>query len=190
MSKKTWAVVVALGLVVAWFGLRKDDASVAATDTPDELVNRIWIDALPTSAKQKVDVFVMVDEPHLGQFLRTSAYEGEYAVFEWHDRDSGRVEMVMLQTDKKHHVGFKVSSQGCDPFDYCMKVKGAPRGAKKYFSMKDWIVEPGRSLELALLDARDAEQRGDPAGELGAACVTVVDGGRCCARLRRDLCHG
>ena len=41
---------------------------------------------------------------------------------------------------------FKVTDKGCDPFDMCMKVKGAPRGAKKYFSMDDWIIESHHGL--------------------------------------------
>ena len=150
MSKKVWTGVVAFGLVVAWYALRggSHDGAVGAAKLPPELVNRVWIDALPTSAKQKVDVFLMIEEPRLGQFVRTSAYEGDYAVFEWRARDGKGVELVMLQTDKTHRVGFQVSTGECDPFDYCLKVKGAPRGAKRYYSMQDWVIEPGRNLAL------------------------------------------
>ena len=87
----------------------------------------------------------MVDEPQFGQFLHTSAYEGEYSLSEWDEHD-GKVEILMLQSDKKAELRFEVTDKGCDPFDLCMKVKGAPRGANKYFSMEDWIIDPHHGL--------------------------------------------
>jgi len=147
MSKKAWALGVVLVAGVGFYLTRSD--APTPERTPDELVNRIWIDALPTNPKQKVHVFLMVDEPQLGQFLHTSAFEGDFSLFEWHDRDNGRIDMTLLQSEKKHRVSAAVSSKGCEPFDFCLELKGAPRGAKKYYSMQDWVVEPGRSLDSA-----------------------------------------
>jgi hypothetical protein len=156
MSKKAGVLLALVGVAVAWHVFGSSESSEREVkDAPDVLVNRIWINELPTNPKQMVDVFLMIDHPKFGQFLRTSAYEGEYALFEWRDKKAKSVDIVMPQTDKKHRLKFAIASEGCEPFDYCMKVKGAPRGAKKYYSMQDWIIEPG-SGSLDLEDVQSA----------------------------------
>jgi hypothetical protein len=147
MTRKALAIVVAAGVVAAWFWFRggSSEEQVEAAGVPDELINRVWIDRVPLKDKQKIDIFLMVEDPQIGQFLKTSAYEGEYALFEWND-DGGKLTITMLQNDKQHRVRAEVSTKGCDPFDMCMKIKGAPRGAKTYYSMEDWVIEPHHGL--------------------------------------------
>jgi hypothetical protein len=36
-------------------------------------------------------------------------------------------------------------------FDYCLELKGAPKGAKRYLSRKDWELD---AHDLATLEAR------------------------------------
>ncbi len=141
--KKITLVSAFLLLVTAWYCWPdSEDDSNAALDGGMErlLINRIWIDQIPTTEHDKVDLFVMVDEPQMGAFSKSSTFEGEWAVFEW-DLDKG-FQLRMLQTDTTHSLKAKVikDSKRCAPFDYCLKMRGAPRGAKKYGSMEDWIV--------------------------------------------------
>ena len=135
-------VGVLAALAAAWVMMRDDGAAPARGELPVELVNRVWVDTLPASARDTIDVLVLVEEPRLGQFMRTSAYQGDFALFGWREA-GGRVDIEMLQTGKRHRLRFTVSQTGCEPFDYCLKVKGAPRGARRYVSMKDWVVEAG-----------------------------------------------
>ncbi len=146
MRNKAALVGVVAVVAALWFARSGGDDEAAqdvrASDDA-ELVNRFWISKVPQTAKEKIDVFVMLDEPHFGLFETTSAFEGDYTFFEWRRNDKGRIEIRMLQTDKGHKLAPNVSRSGCGAFDLCMTVKGAPRGAKKYFSMDDWIIEPG-----------------------------------------------
>lgn len=141
MKKKSIVLVVIVACALAWFFLRSNDSDRNAMDVPADLVNRVWVDRVPEKAEQKVDVLVMLGEPKLGQFLRTSVFEGDFAVFEWSEQ-GGRLQIVLLQSKAKHKMTASVSRKDCGGFDYCMKVKGAPRGAARYVSMEDWVVEP------------------------------------------------
>ena len=49
----------------------------------------------------------------------------------------------MLQSDKSHKSRASITKGSpCAPFDYCMRLKGAPRGSKTYVSMEEWVIEP------------------------------------------------
>lgn len=114
--------------------------------------NRIWIDVMPQSAKQKINAFVAVDDPRVGLFQKTSAYEGDFSLFAWRGGDGGKVEIEILQTEKRHRLRVETSSRDCGNFDHCMTVKGAPRGAKRYFSMDDWVVDSSAAGTPAALE--------------------------------------
>ncbi len=107
-----------------------------------ELFDRVWVDHLPRAPKEKVDVLIVLREMgNLGVFQHTSAYEGRYASFEWTSEGAGALAITMLQTEKESSVRYKVSREGCEPFDWCLEVKGAPQGGKRYGSMDEWVIE-------------------------------------------------
>lgn len=137
------AVVVALAAGSLW--MNDDEAAVAL---PETLTNRLWIDRIPVTPQDKFDIFVALADPQNGVFQHASAYEGDYAVFEWADDNKGGMKITMLQSDRRHRVKVKVSDKGCKPFDYCLELKGAPRGSKLYYSMKDMIIEPQAGLDV------------------------------------------
>jgi hypothetical protein len=111
------------------------------------LSNRIWIDHMPTNERDKVDVFLLFDDPTFGGFSRSSAYEGDWTSFEW-SLHKGLV-LSMLQSQSKHKVHPKITGgASCLPFDYCLKLKGAPRGSKTYVSMKDWVVNGAQDFDV------------------------------------------
>lgn len=140
---KLIALLVVGGLLVWGYrarnGERGDDGTIR--DDRSEVVNRVWIDKIPEDMRDKLDIFVAQGDPRFGVFQRTSAYEGDYTVFQWHAHRKGRLHITMLQTGKDHQLGTKVSRKGCKQFDLCMELTGAPRGAKKYYSMKDWVID-------------------------------------------------
>jgi hypothetical protein len=149
MRKILWLVVPAL--VVGYVWLRDDDSSDdRAVDQADSAAdvswhNRVWIDEIPTTERQKINWFLAVDDPQIGLFQKTSVYEGDYTVFAWRAKKDGVVDIDMLQSEKGHKLKLKTGSKDCGRFDYCMTVKGAPRGAKKYYSMRDWVIEGAQS---------------------------------------------
>jgi hypothetical protein len=36
----------------------------------------------------------------------------------------------MMQTGERHNLRYEVSAGDCGRFDYCLRLRGAPRGAK------------------------------------------------------------
>lgn len=153
-NKRKKIVIIVIGLVaLAWILWPSSTPSTPDHGPDDELVNRIWIDRLPTSATEKINVFVMIDDPRVGVFEKTSAYEGEFTLFEWRREEDGKIRVFMLQTEKTHKLKARISNKDCGRFDLCMKLKGAPRGPKSYHSMEDWVIG-GEGLDSAAL--RDA----------------------------------
>ena len=93
------------------------------------------------SEKDKVSVFAMLSDAKIGIYNESSAYEGEFSLFEFKHRE-GKLLVTMLQTEKSHKLSYKISNKGCGPmFDYCLTVKGAPRGPVTYGTMRDWVID-------------------------------------------------
>jgi hypothetical protein len=142
-KKKNPALFLSAGLLIAalaWVLWPSSSAEVEPNKGLDKvLVNRIWIDSIPTTERDKVDVFLMIEEGSFGVFSKSSAYEGDWSAFAWSMENGLRLHM--LQSDKTHKVRVRVwKGSRCAPFDYCMDIKGNPRGAKRYGSMEDWII--------------------------------------------------
>jgi hypothetical protein len=149
MRKALWLVIPALVAGYVWLGDDDDDDRETANEVDDSAEvswnNRVWIDEIPTSERHKINALVVADDPQIGLFQNTSFYEGDYSVFAWRAKADGVVKIEMLQSDKSHKLKIKTGTKDCGRFDYCMTVKGAPRGAKKYYSMKDWVIEGAHS---------------------------------------------
>ena len=145
-SKVLWLVLPALAVGYLWLGGDDADRDDADSAADVQWHNRVWIDEIPTSERQKINWFLGIDDPQIGLFQKTSVYEGDYTVFAWRAKKDGVVEIEMLQTEKTHKLKIKTGSKDCGRFDYCMTVKGAPRGAKKYYSMRDWVIEDARGI--------------------------------------------
>lgn len=138
---KKLVVFTALVLGAVWlFGSSNDDDQ-DSLDGRNHVVNRVWIDKVPENLRDKIDIFVAQADPQFGAFQRTSAYEGDYTVFQWSAGSKGALSIDMLQTGKQYKLRAKVSHDNCKQFDVCMTLKGAPRGATKYYSMKDWVID-------------------------------------------------
>jgi len=143
--RKVTLVSTILLLATAWYCWpeSEDDASVSDGVMEQLLVNRIWIDQIPTKERDKVNVFVMVDEPQIGVFSNSSSFEGEWAMFEWDLTEGFHLRMLQKDTSHKLKVMVMKDPKRCAPFDYCLKMRGAPKGVKKYGSMEDWIIPNG-----------------------------------------------
>lgn len=156
MRRATKLALVSSGLIAAaaagWLGSRGDTADSKV------LVNRIWVDKLPTRDTDQFELFVVLTEDPVGVFRRSSSYEGSFSVFRYELREEGKLQLLFPQDKSRHDV--KYDARACDvkDFDYCLDLGGAPRGAKKYLSRKDWELEGGDAADLhAQLEAWVAE---------------------------------
>ena len=152
-------LIVALVCVAAYGGWRwhrsggGDTATVAAAhDSEHLLVDRLWIDHLPKSDKDTVNVLIVLTQEPVGVFQSTSAWKGEYEVFGYELRGN---ELRTLFPQNGDRDKIRVDARHCDKgeMDYCLELKGASRGVKKYYSMEGW--------EVGGADLRTAELRAD-----------------------------
>ena len=151
MVRRMKKILVVLALVaVVWglFRLSNNDSDLVETSSVDA-VNRIWVERIPADNRDKFHAFVLVEDRDVtgGAFVLSSAFEGDFSVFEW-TRSDARFDIKMMQTGRTHALTTRVTDQGCAPFDHCLEVQGAPRGSARYGSMREWIIEPGSAAHL------------------------------------------
>jgi hypothetical protein len=151
-----WAVVL-LGLAGAagWAALRGGERSDEAL-----LLNRVWVDHLPSGGNDAVELFVAIDDDRMGAFQRASQYEGEWAIFRHEARGDSILRLTFLQQGATHDVRYHAKACDESGWDYCLTLEGAPRGVTQYRSRRGWEVdaEKGRSPAAAL----DAVRRSLP----------------------------
>lgn len=140
------------------------------TATPTD---RLWVSAVPTSAKQELSAFVTTrtsEGKYVGAFFHGSALRGSHDVFEWKDSGKDAATLRFLQDGRQTKVRFET----CSPsrgFDFCLLVHGDPTGAKKYQSRKRWNVRRGKKAAILSIPAM-FEDLAEDDEELARALVT------------------
>jgi hypothetical protein len=153
MKKLGIVALVVVALVWIFWPASDEARDGEAADAP-RLVNQVWVEKLPGDYREKFDIFVAIEDPdgNVGAFARSSAFEGDYSLFEWSASGAGRLDVRMLQQDRRYRVRATTREGGCGRFDYCLKLDGAPRGSRTYGSMREWVIDG--SPEQALARAR------------------------------------
>ncbi len=106
------------------------------------LENRIWIDHLPKNEKDKFSVFYLVTEDEIGVFSEQSAFTGSFDLCGIITAPTkSEVGLVMLQSDKKFKLSFKVEKAEKSEFDFKTTLTNTPRGPTVYFSMEGWEID-------------------------------------------------
>jgi len=118
--------------------------SIKATD-------RIWIDHMPKSETDMIHIFAAITEEPMGIFQSTSMWKGNHELFVY-EAHGDTIRAVYPQDRSKEEL--KVSAKECSEvrdMDYCLEIKGASRGAKKYYSRKGWEIDTAMNAdEIAL----------------------------------------
>ncbi len=104
--------------------------------------DRLWIDHLPTNERDTINVYVALTEQPVGVFQAASMWRGEYEMFHY-EANGDEVRAVFPQTGDRER--FKISAKECDKdgFSYCLELRGAKHGVKRYYSMDGWEVGGG-----------------------------------------------
>ncbi|KYF57316.1 hypothetical protein BE08_21535 [Sorangium cellulosum] len=160
MSKMMTAAAVALAAAAGGYGLLSSRGSDAKT-----LVGRLWIERIPRDDTDQIEILVMLADEPIGMFRRTSRYEGSYALFRYELRGNDRLQLLFPQTKAKHEAAFDARPCDVKGFDYCLDLSGAPRGAAKYYSRKEWEIDGSdpAALEGALQALGEAPLAPPPA---------------------------
>jgi hypothetical protein len=119
------------------------------------LVDRVWIDHVPRSEREMVNVFLMFSEHKVGVFDVRSAWTGSFEAFKY-SRGDGKLDAVFPQTGSKEQYSIKVRTCSTDGMDYCLDIDGGKHGVKHYYSKKKWVVRDV-AAEQQLVDQLAAE---------------------------------
>jgi hypothetical protein len=150
--KKLMLGVAALGAV--GYGVYRWTAHAAPPSTHTELVeNRLWIDHMPRSERDTIQVFLTLGDESIGTFQQTSAWRGAYELFQY-EGHGGELRIIYPQTGDRETIKAKATKCRENGFDYCLEMAGGSRGVKRYYSMKDWEIGSIRDLDSKVTKIR------------------------------------
>lgn len=154
MKRKRWRLL-ALALVLlyllfkAWCG--GGEEKVALND--DILVNRPWIERMPSDAKDPVHGMMFTDQ-EFGVVAFASAFHWNVDVVEWKMKGD-EIALHFLQEDKDATYRarlFRCEKEAPAPFELCLTLEGEGK-TYRYFSRDDWRVRQMPSDAPALTKA-------------------------------------
>ncbi len=136
-------LVMVVGIaVLAVAGWRWHSSADVALKGSQLVTDRLWIDHLPKDAREKFDVFAVVTREKLCFFENRSRWQMAMDVCRY-QLVGGELRTVFPQTETNEI--YKVAAAPCSTngFDYCLEMSGGTHGARKYYSMKSWVIRTG-----------------------------------------------
>lgn len=115
-----------------------------AADSERLVLDRLWIDHMPQSETDTVNLFVALTQEPVGVFNASSMWKGEYEGFRYKARGN-QLEVVYPQTRERETLvakGVRCDERG---MDYCLELRGGSRGVKRYYSREEWVIEGAAS---------------------------------------------
>ncbi len=145
MKKKLLALALISTAAYGAWNLRGHDKVTQESDGA-LVLDRIWIDHLPKTEKDMINVFVAITEQPFGVFQETSQWKGNFELFNY-EANGDEIRIVYPQNGDKDKV--KTDAKRCSEkgMDYCLELKGASRGVKRYYSMKGWEIDHASSAD-------------------------------------------
>jgi len=125
---------------------------------PGMVVDRLWIDQLPTRPRDTMNLFVALTEQPMGIFQAASQWKGTYEIFQY-TASGDELRVVYPQSGEKEKVKTRASRCKQRDMDYCLELGGASRGVKRYYSMDGWEIGRGARPEEILGRAAAIVQR-------------------------------
>jgi len=154
-------LVIPVAAAVAWVAMGRHAGEPAAAQNR-LLADRIWLDHVPRSDKDTINVFVALGDRAVGAFQATSQWRGSFEAFRY-EAQGAELRLVYPQTGDREAVRAKARRCTEQRMDFCLEVEGASRGVKKYYSREGWEIRGADGLDAV-------KQRVEALrGELGAS---------------------
>jgi len=145
MMKKAVFAIVAVSLV--GYGVYRGSAHKPKGDA-SLVTNRVWIDHIPRSERDVIQIFAAISDHSIGVFQAASAWKGQYEGFRY-ESNGDEFRLVFPQNGDRERVMMKATRCDEGGMDFCMQVTGSSRGAKRYFSRKGWEIDSINDLDSA-----------------------------------------
>ena len=161
MKKLFWILLLVVVAYLAWRWWRGPGEAATADRGEKLFYDRLWVDHLPTSQTDPIDIFAAMTEQPLGVFDHRSQWKGQWELFRYEPRGDGQLEAV-FPGSKNGRARMSYRAWKCTEkkdFDFCLEVSGG-KGPKKYYSQRGWeigTVDGARALESRLAAAARPE---------------------------------
>jgi hypothetical protein len=140
MKKLLVVVAIAAVGVGIWRTRSHSHESVGSVEIQDGgsvLVDRLWIDHIPSHEREPFQIMALFSEHKIGVFQKLTAYMGQYEMFQY-----GKGGWKYPQTrETDDSISIRVRTCNDNGMDYCMDIKGNSRGVHRYYSRKDWVIK-------------------------------------------------
>jgi hypothetical protein len=146
MKKALLAIVAVAGTGYGVYQWRGASAPAAAKQGDVAVTDRLWIDHIPKSDKDIIQIFAALTEEPIGIFQATSQWKGEFELFRY-EQHGGELRMVFPQTGTRDRVKAKATECDKHGMDFCLELEGASRGVKRYYSREGWEIGSVRDLD-------------------------------------------
>ena len=153
---KNALLVTALLATVGYGGWRLTHRGEAPVVTDDSklALDRVWIDHIPRTERDTIQVFAAVSQENFGVFQQTSVWKGNFELFQFKFAD-GKLKATFPQDGDREDLKVKARTCSEGQMDYCLEIEGSKRGVKKYYSRKGWEIDGVHSAQ-ALAARTDA----------------------------------
>lgn len=146
------AAVGAWKLGAAVFG---DDADAAKAK---HAVNQVWIERMPSDARDQINHFVLVRHPEgrIGAVGKSSQWRHFFELFMW-GLEGEKLSVFLPQEQRKAQLRVRTwecAGEAPKPFELCLELGNDKRSVTMY-SRKDWIIDPKNVSESIEDLARD-----------------------------------
>jgi hypothetical protein len=141
-------ILVVLVIAVVAFGVWRWTRSTPVVEATDArlLLDRVWIDHIPSNERDQVNVFALISEESIGVFQTTSRWKGAYEGFRFEARGE-EVRALFPQNGDKQNITAKARKCKEKGMDFCLDVSGTNRGTKRYYSREGWEINSSHDEE-------------------------------------------
>jgi hypothetical protein len=156
---KSGKTIVTLALVgAAAVGAWKLGAAVLGDDAEatkaKHAVNQVWIERMPTDARDQINHFVLIRHPEgrIGAVGKSSQWRHIIEVFMW-GLEGERLSVFLPQDQRKAQLRVRTwecAGEAPKPFELCLELGNDKRSVTMY-SRKDWVIDP-KNVDESLAD--------------------------------------
>ncbi|MGE0871999.1 MAG: hypothetical protein AB7P03_25800 [Kofleriaceae bacterium] len=147
-----------IGLVVSVLGFtalaacseRSSSNAIPADEARSLLIDRNWLDHMPTSERDRLHVYRFVPNMGGGVFQDRTLFKGTFELFSF-KVDGNRIQFKLHETHEDVSSAFSIEKvDGPEPFDLKLTIPDDPRGPKVYFGIRAETDRTGEQLEQRL----------------------------------------
>ena len=137
-------------VVLAACSSAKPSAGVDDREARQLLLDRNWIDRMPTTERDKLHVYRFVPSMGGGVFQDRTLYKGSFELFRF-TVDGDHIDFDLPETHEHVRSQFHIARvDGPSPFDLELTLSSDPRGPHVYYGIRAETDRDGQLLERRL----------------------------------------